>query len=448
MNALNRALTLLVLSLAWVVPADAASSWDGKKPVDYVLSVETDRPAAIYKQGETVTYKITLLHEQKPAADQTIDYIVSKDGVAPFQKGTVTLKDGVATVTGTLNEPGFLRCQVNFKDGKELYTAFAGAGFDPEQIQPSMPRPADFDAFWDAQLARLAAVPINPHLTPVTAPADRPGIECFDLQADCIGAPVSGYYSRPVGAKPGSCPARLCVDGAGVRSTDLLASARWAGRGVISLAINAHGIPNGKPGEFYADLDRGALKNYRLEGRESRDTFYFLGMLLRVRRALDFLASQPEWDGRILMIEGGSQGGGQAMAGAALDPRVTFYTAMVTALCDHTGMVAGRVAGWPKIVPMKDGAPDPAILEVSRYFDMVNFAPRIKARGYFWVGFFDQLCPPTTVYAAYNQLKAPKEMIHSIDTGHGLDGMKLWPAVAAAQQKHIDEMHARLPASK
>lgn len=448
MNVFLRATLLFASTASFIASAGAASSWDGKKPVDYVLSVEADRPEAVYRQGDTVTYKIGLLHQQKPAADQSIDYIVSKDGVAPFQKGSVSLKDGVATVTGSLNEPGFLRCQVTFKDGKETYTALAGAGIDPEKIKPSMPRPADFDAFWDGQLKRLAAVPINPRLTPVAAPADRPGIECFDLQADCIGAPVSGYYSRPVGAKPGSSPARLCVDGAGVRGTDLLSSARWAGRGVISLAINAHGIPNGQPGTFYADLDRGALKNYRLEGRESRDTYYFLGMFLRVKRALDFLASQPEWDGRILMIEGGSQGGGQAMAGAALDPRVTFYTAMVTALCDHTGMVAGRVAGWPKIVPVKDGVPDPAILEASRYFDMVNFAPRIKAQGYFWVGFVDQLCPPTTVYAAYNQLKAPKEMVHAIDSGHGLDGMKLWPAVAAVQQKHVDEMKAKAASAK
>lgn len=448
MNTLLRASFLFASTLSFVASSDAASSWDGKAVVPYVLSVEQDRPEALYKQGEKITFNIKLEHDKQPAADQEIEYLISKDGVAPFTKGTVKLTAGVASVSGSLNEPGFLQCKVTFKDGKQPYVAFAGAGVDPLLIKPSMPRPADFDEFWDGKLKLLAAVPINPRLTPVPAPADRPGIEVFDLQADCIGAPVSGYYSRPIGAKPGTLPARLCVDGAGVRSTDLLASARWAGRGVISLAINAHGIPNGKPASFYTELDLGALKGYRLEGRESRDTFYFLGMILRVKRAIDFLASQPEWDGKTIMIEGGSQGGGQAMAGAALDPRVTFYTAMVTALCDHTGMVAGRVAGWPKIVPVKDGVPDPKILEVSRYFDMVNFAPRVKAPGYFWVGFFDQLCPPTTVYAAMNQLKAPHEIINSVDTGHGLDGMKLWPAVAAVQQKHVDEQAAKAKAAK
>lgn len=432
-----------MLPCLFLAPAHGASSWDGKKVVDYILTVEADRPDAIYKQGETVPFKITLQHLQKPAGTEEVSWRITKDGVPPVREGKVVLQDGAAIVTASLDEPGFLQCQVTFKDGATSYVATGGAGIDPLAIQPSMPAPADFDAFWAAQKKRLAAVPINPRLTPVPAPADRPGIECFDLQADCIGAPVSGYYSRPLNAKPKGHPARLCVDGAGVRSTDLLSSARWAGRGVISLAINAHGIPNGQPREFYADLERGALKNYRKDGSSSRDTYYFLGMYLRVLRALDFLASQPEWDGRTLIIEGGSQGGAQAFAGAALDHRVTFFTAMNSAMCDHTGMVVGRVAGWPKVVPVVDGKPDPAVLETSRYFDSVNFASRVKAQAYMWEGFIDTTCPPTGVYAAYNQIPTRKEMIPQVDATHSLDGMKLWPAVAAVQQRHIEEQAAK-----
>lgn len=439
MIALHRSIGFIVLPLSFIASAPGASSWDGKKPVDYVLTVEADRPDAIYKQGETVPFKITLQHLQQPAGAEEVSWRISKDGVPPISEGKINLKAGEATITGSLNEPGFLQCRVTFKNGTTACVATGGAGIDPFAIQPSMPAPVDFDAFWDAQKKRLAAVPVNPRLTPVPAPAGRPGIECFDLQADCIGAPVSGYYSRPLDAQPKGHPARLCVDGAGVRGTDLLASARWAGRGVISLSINAHGIPNGRPGAYYADLANGSLKNYRKEGRESRDTYYFLGMYLRVLRALDFLASQPEWDGRTLIIEGGSQGGAQSMAGAALDHRVTFITAMNAAMCDHTGMVVGRVAGWPKVVPVVDGKPDPAVLETSRYFDTVNFASRVKARVYMWEGFIDTTCPPTGVYAAFNQVPTTKEMIPQVDSTHSIDGFKLWPAVAAAEQNHIDE---------
>lgn len=257
-----------VLAFAFVVLRCTAAT-------DYTLTVASDRAEALYKQGETVTFEIGLLRQGKPVEAGEIDWLLSKDGVPPIRQGTVALKNGRATLSGSLDEPGFLQCRVTFKDGAQTVTALAGAGVDPVKIQPSMPRPADFDAFWDGQLARLAAVPINARLTSVPAPADRPGIELFDLQADCIGAPVSGYYARPIGAKRGGSPARLCVDGAGVRSTDPLSAARWAQRGVISLAINAHGIANGQPGDFYAELDRGALKTYRIEGRESRDTYYF-----------------------------------------------------------------------------------------------------------------------------------------------------------------------------
>jgi len=100
--------------------------------------------------------------------------------------------------------------------------------------------------------------------------------------------------------------------------------------------INAHGIPNGKPAEYYQQLAQGRLKNYPLAGRESRDTSYFRGMFLRLVRAIDYLTSRPEWDGQTVMVIGHSQGGGQALVAGGLDQRVTFIAAGVPALCDHS----------------------------------------------------------------------------------------------------------------
>ena len=184
--------------------------------------------------------------------------------------------------------------------------------------------------------------------------------------------------------------------------------------------INAHGIPNGKPEQFYKDLEKGALKDYRYAGRESRDTCYFLGMFLRAVRAIDFLTAQPEWDGKTVVVYGSSQGGFQAFAAAGLDQRVSFLAAGVPAGCDHTGAVAGRVNGWPKLVPNGvDGKPDAKVLQAARYFDNVNFAARTRAKGAFvTVGFIDATCPPTLVYAAYNRLPIPKEIYNDLPTGH------------------------------
>ena len=189
---------------------------------------------------------------------------------------------------------------------------------------------------------------------------------------------------------------------------------------MLAFDINAHGIANGQPKEFYSALAQGELKNYQHFGVRDRETNYFTGMFLRVQRALDFLAAQPEWDGKTLIVFGTSQGAFQAFAGAALDSRVSFLCAGVPAGCDHTGFKANRVAGWPKFVPrLADGTPDPVVTEAVRYFDNVNFATRIKARGAaVTVGLIDQTCPPTGIYAAYNTLSVPKRLHVDPLAGH------------------------------
>jgi cephalosporin-C deacetylase-like acetyl esterase len=295
----------------------------------------------------------------------------------------------------------------------------AAAGYDPLQLKPSMPVPDDFDAFWAAQKAALAKVPMKSTLTPVTAAAKN--VDAFDVQVECLGKPVSGYLGRPKNAKPKSLPAILHVHGAGVRSSGL-ASVSWAANegGMLSLDINAHGIPNGQPKAFYDALSNGELKGYPQFGNKDREQCYFKGMFLRLIRAIDFLAAQPEWDGKTLIVYGSSQGGFQAFTAAGLDERVTFICAGVPAGCDHTGSQANRINGWPKIVPNDaEGKPDTTALQASRYFDCMNFAAKAKCKGAaVTVGFIDTTCPPTSVYAAYNALTMPKSIHTDVLAGH------------------------------
>ena len=297
--------------------------------------------------------------------------------------------------------------------------------------------------FWAAQKAKLAAVPMKPVLTPVkTADAK---IQVFDVQIPCVGPrPVSGYFGRPVGAAPKSLPAILHVHGAGVRSANLGAATGGAHMNFLSLDINAHGIPNGKPSQFYTDLNNGELKGYPTSVRDDREKCYFLGMFLRLVRAMEFLTSQPEWDGKVLIVEGGSQGGGQSIAAAGLDPRVTFIAAGVPAICDHSGKAIGRINGWPKLVPDKDGKPDPKSLEAARYFDAMNFAARAKAEAIFSVGFIDGVCPPSSVYAAYNNLPGKKQMVIEPLMGHA-SSPAIQKAFAKATAEHIARIKAQKP---
>jgi cephalosporin-C deacetylase-like acetyl esterase len=288
---------------------------------------------------------------------------------------------------------------------------------------------------------------MKPRLTPVDPPKNSPAdkIECFDVQINCPGgAPVSGYFSRPKNARPKSLPAIITFQGAGVRSSKLEGTAWNAASGTtgkLAMDINAHGIPNAKPDDFYKALSQGELKGYPRKGLDSRDTCYFRGMYLRLLRADDFLASQPEWDGRVLVVAGGSQGGGQSLVAAALDPRVSLVSVSVPALCDLAGQQANRPNGWPIL---KDKL-DEKQLQTLRYFDGANFATRIKAPTSVRIGLADRTCYATSSLAMFNQLQGKKFLALSPTTTHGFTAPGAWKPADDFHNKAFAEQIANAP---
>ncbi|MDA0589510.1 MAG: acetylxylan esterase [Planctomycetota bacterium] len=389
----------------------------------FALKVVTDREDALYKVGDEAAFVISVSDGEAAVTEGSVSFVVDDflagGKAAGLPEGKVSLGEKPVRVAVKGRAPEFLRCQVTFTpaDGKPL-RATASAAFSPEKIGLSLPVPDDFDEFWAGQKKQLAAVPLDPKLTAVEQ-ADKT-IECYDAQVQCMGgAPVSGYFSKPVGAKAKSLPAILWVHGAGVRSSSLGNAVKGAQAGMLSMDINAHGIPNGMPGKFYSDLSSGPLKGYNHAGRESIETIYFRGMYLQLVRAIDFLTSQPEWNGRTVAVVGHSQGGGQSLVAGGIDDRVTFIAPGVPAICDHSGQAAGRINGWPKLVPNgADGKPDPKILKAAQYVDAVNFATRCKADAIMSVGFIDAVCPPSSCYAAYNALQGKKSVINEQLMGH------------------------------
>lgn len=410
---------LSFLTVAFLAAAPAPPAAAPPAPA-FQLSVSVDRSEAVFAAGEPVICTIALTKDGQPVNDAEVTWTFSKDGLPPYTNGSAKLVEGKATATGRLAEPGFLQCRASFRETPQAaaLTALGGAAIAPLEIKPSLPVPDDFEAFWKRQKERLAAVPLKPALT--SDSASTPTLEVFDVRVECVGAPVSGYFARPKGAAPKSLPAILTVHGAGVGSSNRAGVIRWGGEGALAMDINAHGLPNGKPAAFYKALADGELKDYRIRDAGDRETIYFLGMFLRLVRAIDFLAAQPEWNGRDLIVYGSSQGGFQAFAAAGIDERVSVICAGVPAGCDHTGVAVGRVNGWPKFLPSLPVAkPDAKVLEAVRYFDNVNFAARTHAKeAVVTVGFIDTTCPPTGVYAAYNALPIRKAIFNDVKSGH------------------------------
>ena len=433
----------LLAGLVSVLSVLPLAAQEAKTFTNYVFSVSTDHTNALYRVGDTVTFDISLQVNQNPVNEGEITWALSKDGIPPAKTGKIKVENGKAKVTGKLDEPGFLHLQASYalQEQKTIIVARGGAGIEPNKLKPSLPMPDDFTAFWISKKAELAKLPSEPRLVPVKSPQAE--VECFDTMVNCGAVPVSGYFAKPVGAKPQSLPIILTVHGAGVRSSSLGGAAGWAKQGFLAMDINAHGISNGQPDAFYTTLANGPLNEYRSKGRESRDTVYFLGMFLRLVRAIDFLTAQPEWDGKTVVVYGSSQGGAQAIVAGGLDSRVTFIAAGVPAMCDHTGMKANRISGWPKIVPNgPDGKPDEKVIEAVRYYDAMNFAKNSKAGAIFTVGFIDTTCPPTSVYAAFNNYAGKKEIFNDLHAGH-TNTPQASEAMRAAVLKHVAAMKGK-----
>jgi len=378
------------------------------------ISVKADRDAALYQAGEPVSFTINVADGDKAVAGVEYEYLLNYDGKWDKNKQVSTDQPFVITVKPSL--PGFVRCNVKAKiDGKDV-EQLGGAGYDVGNIRLSGSEPADFDAFWQKAKDELKSVPMAPVLTEI---ASSPEVKTYDVQLGCPGGkPVSGYLSIPVD-KSKKYPIWLSYQGAGVRS-----SSRMDGRakqGFIAMDINAHGIPNGKPDDFYTALAQGELKGYSAFGAEDKDQYYFRGMFQRVLRSLEYMKSLPEWDGKNIIVAGGSQGGAQSLVAAALDPDVTVCVAWVPAMNDQFGQSNQRNGSWPYVLKMEKGQyVNPKIVDTVKYYDAGFFARRIKnAKCYLSTGFIDTTCPPVTVYAAFNEIPAPVKTIHNdIAWGH------------------------------
>jgi cephalosporin-C deacetylase-like acetyl esterase len=361
---------------------------------------------------------------KNPVAGRKIKVFIDKE-YAPAQSVEIETKETPVEVPASLDRPGFIlaACYAfEYEPGKKTANAYGGAGWDVTRIRQGRPCPTDFDAYWASQKARLAKVPLKARMEPVAVASNLVDkVEAFDVRVDCVDKlPVSGYYARPAKAPAKSLPALLSVQGAGVRSSSRQDNS--AMNGMIAMDINAHGISNGQPAAYYKYIETNVLVRYPAWGNTNRDTSYFNGMFLRVLRALEFLKAQPEWNGKTLVIMGGSQGGAQAIMGAALDPQITACYAYVTAMCNHHGPEGGHKAGWPRWVQYADftNATNRVNSDAAAYYDMCNFAARIKARTFANVGFIDTTCAPSSVYAMFNSITAPKKMAHYLESGHSI----------------------------
>lgn len=385
------------------------------------VRVRPDREGWTYTPGEPVTFNITVIRDGFPVQGAQVKYRVGPEMMAPVIDSSSALPAaGLQIPAGTLKEPGFLRCVATVDMDGKTYRGLATAGFAPQKIQPTAENPADFDDFWSAGKADLAKIPLDAKLT-LLPEYGTANVDCYhvNIQNIATGAGVSRLYGVLCEPKAeGKFPALLNVPGAGVRPYRGVVD--MAEKGIITLQIGIHGIPVNLEPSLYDSLRVGALENYPTFGLDNRDRYYYRRVYLGCVRANDFLVGRAKWDGRNLMVTGGSQGGALSIVTAALDPRVTGLAAYYPALSDVTGYLQGRAGGWPHMFRSEK---DPTLrmkekVETSRYYDVVNFARRLRVPGLYTWGYNDETCPPTSMFSAYNVIQSPKKLLLALETGH------------------------------
>ena len=285
-----------------------------------------------------------------------------------------------------------------------------------DQLRSYMPprnEPADFDSFWQQTLAEAHALPLDPQFERVDYGLAT--VDTFDVTfRGYAGHPIKGWLLLPrTRTEPLPCVVEFIGYGGGRGfPLDWLT---WSSAGYAHFVMDTRGQgsawlrgdtadPEGAPPQFPGFMTRGI---------ESRATYYYRRVFTDAVRAVEAAASHPAVDSSRMAASGGSQGGGIALAVAALLPSLTAVLPDVPFLCHYRRATEitdahpyAEIARYCQI--HRDRVDD--VFATLSYFDGVNFAARAQAQTLFSVGLMDEICPPSTVFAAYNHFAGPKEI--------------------------------------
>ena len=383
------------------------------------ISVKADRESYHYQSGEKVTFTVTAKDDDKALAGSKITLKLTYDGKTLISENSVVLDEkGQATVSGTLDKPGFLRLNAFLFHNKKRVSSVIGAGFDVEKITPAVPAPEDFDKFWENALKKEAAVKADFKMEKLEKFSTAKSNAYKVSVAAPGGGRIYGTLRIPVSGKP--VPMMVTVPGAGPNYASIPAEGNIAG-----LYANVHKYDPLDPAKSTKQsyMEIAAKGHYMHKSYENLENNQLYNSIVGINRLIECIAALPEIDGNKLIYSGSSQGGGFGIILAGLVPgRFKAVVSNVTALCDLNGFRAGRNSGWPVVnekTPMS---------ELSRknmlYFDAANFARRIKdADVTVIMGYADTTCAPTSTRAMYNNIPGSRKKLITIPhMGHQVWG--------------------------
>lgn len=400
----------LVVLLCAIICSVSAHAENYPYRSDYLWTTVPNHADWLYKTGEKAKVEVTLCRYGIPQ-NVEVSYEIGQDMLPATSSGKITLKNGRATIDmGTMKKPGFLDLRLKAVIDGKTFEHHVKVGFSPEQLKPYTKNPADFDAFWKANLEEARKTPVSVSCEPAPEySTDKVEASLVKIRTDRRHS-VYAYLLKP--KKQGRYPVVLTPPGAGIKTIKNV-STDYAEQGMIRLMMEIHGISPKLTDDQFKDISNAfsGENGYLENGLDNRDNYYMKHVYVACVRALDYLCSLPEWDGKNVFVQGGSQGGALSLITAGLDPRVTACVANHPALSDMAGYAEkGRTGGYPHF-NRENQMLTPEKINTLQYYDVVNFARRISCPVYLTWGYNDNVCPPTTSYIVWNLITAPKESL-------------------------------------
>lgn len=402
----------LFLMMAVVCCAVASAVENYPYRSDYLWQTVPNHADWLYKTGERAKVEVSLYLYGIPQQTQ-VSYEIGPDMMPATSHGTVMLTNGRATIDmGTMQKPGFLDLRLKADIGGKTYKHHVKVGFSPEQLKPYTRNPADFDTFWQKNIEQARKEVGNEKLIEKCEKVARYTTDDFDcylvkIRTDSRHS-IYGYLTMP--KRAGKYPVVLCPPGAGIKTIkEPMRNTYYARNGFIRLEMEIHGLNPEMTDEAFKEIAAAfsAENGYVENGLDNRDNYYMKHVYTGCVRAIDYLTTLPQWDGKNVFVQGGSQGGALSIVTAALDKRVTACVANHPALSDMAGYLDHRAGGWPHL-NRENQMLTPEKVATLQYYDVVNFARRLVCPVYLTWGYNDNVCPPTTSYIVWNLIKAPK----------------------------------------
>ncbi len=407
---MKKTILAIILPAALFAAPPAAPATDGKTPGAPKVTVTCTRASHRYTAEESAEF---LVDAQAPGTEVVVRF--ARVGREPLTEFVTTTP---ARVSYALGKPGFVRCLARRK-GVSGEFAVAGASFDPEQLRPSLPPPADYDQFWENAFKELESIPADYEKRPIAK-----GVYALSCRT-VNGKRQYGFLRLPEG--PGPYPLKVWVSGgeAYITEQNVLGGEP---KGQASLAIH---LPPYRPAardgkEHHAKwLKEHGLRRFIFENidKEPRD-LYFYPCILGACRLLDLVMKEPSIDRARVIYSGASHGGGFGVYITAFSPHIKAAFCGVPNFGNLSGTAEGRPIG------ISDG-PLRGIWQKLRYFDAAYCAPRITVPVFMSVGYLDTAVEADSIYPVYNALRGPKLMFDKVNYGHGGGPPEYQPLVNA-----------------